>query len=335
MGKKIRILSFDGGGIRGIIPATIIEYIENRIKQQTGDKNAVIQDYFDMIAGTSTGGILACFYLHQSRLPAKDAVWLYVNDGKKIFNPKGGSFLNKILKYVTAKYSSKGIETVLNDTFKDAKLSQAGTYSLITAYDIVNRKSVFFTVPDAKARPSEKDFHLKDIARATSAAPTYFKPASIKSIGNDELHHLVDGAMFANNPSLCAIVEARKTKFSQCPEPTIKDIYLLSIGTGKESHTLDPKKASRWGILDWAVPVVDILMTASPEIVNYQLTQLFNVAGCSDCYVRLEPGLLNANHAMDDASDENIKNLADAGKNFVDNNLDKLNNIVDTIIESH
>ena len=332
--KKVRILSIDGGGIRGIISAVILEYIENKLKEKSGNPNAVIQDYFDMIAGTSTGGILTCFYLHPSKFPAGKAIDLYADNGKKIFKPKG-AFLNKMLSVFTAKYAVKGLETVLNDTFGDYKLSQVNRHGLVTAYDIVKRKSVLFTVPEAKKNPSEKDFYLKDIARATSAAPTYFEPASFKSMDNEIAYNLIDGAMFANDPSLCALVEARKTEFEKCNYPTIKNIYLVSIGTGKITQEISPQKASNWGIAAWAVPIVDILMTASPEVVSYQLNKLFEVADCSDCYVRLEPKLCEASPEMDDVSKDNIKNLKEAGEKYIKEHKEDLDKIVENLLKNN
>jgi patatin-like phospholipase/acyl hydrolase len=328
--KKVRILSIDGGGIRGVIPAVILEHIENKLKEKSGNANAVLQDYFDMIAGTSTGGILTCFYLHPSRFPAKKAIELYVDNGKKIFDPKL-PLLNSVLGLVSAKYAVKGLEKALSDTFGNTRLSQVTKHSLITAYDIVNRKSVLFTVPEAKTNAPKKDFYLKDIARATSAAPTYFEPAAIKSWGND-LHNLIDGGMFANDPSLCALIEARKTEFEKFNRPTIKDIYLVSVGTGNDAQALNPKKASGWGVAGWASPVIDILMSASPEVVSYQLKQLFDVAGCSDCYLRLNPALLKASAEMDDVSAKNIDNLKEAGKDFISKNAGKLDKIAEELV---
>jgi len=120
MSKKISILSIDGGGIRGIIPAVILEHIEQNLQKKTRNQNVRLADYFDMIAGTSTGGILTCFYLHPSRLPAEKAVKLYTNNGKKIFKSKF-SLLNCVSSLFIAKYSEKGLETALNDALGDCK----------------------------------------------------------------------------------------------------------------------------------------------------------------------------------------------------------------------
>jgi patatin-like phospholipase/acyl hydrolase len=330
MTKKVTILSIDGGGIRGIIPAVVLAEVEKRLQEKSGNPDARLADYFDMVAGTSTGGILSCCYLHPERMPAEKAIELYAANGKRIFK-KRIPILNAVLNLLTSKYPVAGIEKALSDTFGACRLSQVNKHSLVTAYDIENRKSVFFTVPEAKEF-EERDYYLKDIARATSAAPTYFKPATVKSAGIGQFT-LVDGAMFANDPALCALVEARKTVFEgKHRNPVIKDLYVVSIGTGKEAQALNAKKASRWGIAGWAVPVVDMLMTASPEVVSYQLKQLFNVAGCSDCYVRLNPELCEAKPDMDDASDKNIANLKNAGLAYINEHAEELDRIVEQLI---
>ena len=122
---------------------------------------------------------------------------------------------------------------------------------------------------------------IKDIARATSAAPTYFAPAHIESL-NGQIYSLVDGGMFANNPALCAYAEARKTLFSKVlkdadkkDKPTAQDMIIVSLGTGsvkKQYHYNDFKHA---GEIKWLEPVIDILMSGNSETVAYQLTQMY------------------------------------------------------------
>ena len=177
--KKIRILSIDGGGIRGIIPGQILVRIEELLGKR-------IAEHFDMIAGTSTGGILTCAFLfpnNQNRtkpkFTAQEVVDLYFKWGGEIFDIP---FFHKIRTaggLFDEKFPSDGLEEALISYFEDKRLSELLKPTLITAYDIKNRKAVFFTQHDAKKDPS-KDFLVRDLARATSAAPTYFECARIQ-----------------------------------------------------------------------------------------------------------------------------------------------------------
>jgi len=336
MKRKVTILSIDGGGIRGLIPAVILNYIEKRLQLQTHNPNATLADYFDLIAGTSAGGILACYYLlppvpgqeRHSRYDASEAVDMYANFGKEIFN-------RKFLRFGVAreKYPATGLEKILKDCMGDVTLAQSRKDCLITAYDVTERKAVLFTSPDARLY-EHKNYLLRDVARATSAAPTYFELAAIKSMGG-AASYLIDGAMYAGNPTMCAVVEANKSVFEVCAHPDIDDLYILSVGTGKEKKKYDFNKARNWGAVGWAQPVIDILLSASAEVVDYQMRQLFKVAGCKDDYVRLEPELGKAKPEMDNASDENIRQLKDAGECFVQDHLDELDDIVHRLLENN
>jgi patatin-like phospholipase/acyl hydrolase len=335
MRNKINILSIDGGGIRGIIPAVILNYIEERLRARTGDKNTTLADYFDMIAGTSTGGILTCFYLlppqegHplHSRYPAKDAVDLYTKRGKEIFKHKFSFF-----GLASEIYPATGLEKILQETMGETTLAQLRKDCLVTAYDITERKAVFFTRPDAKRYP-HRNYLIRDIARATSAAPTYFEPAVVRSQGG-ATSYLVDGAMFAGNPALCAWVEAPKIENETgnvSNTITQKNMTVLSIGTGKERKKYDYDKAKKWGLLSWARPVVDILLSSSAEVVDYQMRKIFSAAGCPDNYIRLEPALGKAKPDMDDASDDNIQKLTDAGHAFIEENIERIEKVIEQL----
>ncbi len=334
MKKKVCILSIDGGGIRGLIPAIISAEIEKRLQLKTGDSNVTLSDYFDMIAGTSTGGILTCFYLlppeptqtQHSKFYAADAIPLYANHGKEIFQKKG---FNPFGIFSEA-YSAKGLEKILKEKMGDAKLSDSKKHCLITAYDVNLCKAVLFTYPEAKEKDS-RNYYMRDIARATAAAPTYFELADIQSF--DETHsYLIDGGMYAGNPVLCAIVEARKTVFDKCNHPEIPDLYVVSLGTGKSAKHYDPEKAKKWGLAGWARPVVDIMMSSSSEVVHYQVKQLFDVAECTSCYNRLEIDLGTKTSEMDDVSKGNIARLQQVSADFCKNNSALLDKIVDDLI---
>jgi predicted acylesterase/phospholipase RssA len=139
MNKKIRILSIDGGGIRGIIPAVILNHVEKRLQFHSGNPDTTLADYFDLVAGTSAGGILACYYLlppkpgqeSHSRYFASEAIDMYAKHGKEIFN-------RKLLRFGIAKekYPVAGLEKVLKDCMGEVTLAQSRKNCIITAYDV-------------------------------------------------------------------------------------------------------------------------------------------------------------------------------------------------------
>jgi patatin-like phospholipase/acyl hydrolase len=180
------------------------------------------------------------------------------------------------------------------------------------------------------------------VARATSAAPTYFSPAHIESL-NKQIFSLVDGGMFANNPALCAYAEARKLDFSKLfnnqekpDKPNVSDMIIVSMGTGSVKKRYSYQDFKYAGELKWLEPVIDILMSGNSETVSYQLSQMYLTLSERDQknYYRLEPGLKEACSEMDEATAENINNLYQAGLTFVHDNKAKLENIADAILEN-
>src|SRR5690606_15673309 len=201
-----KILSIDGGGIRGIIPGMLLAALERRLKRQSGDPDAAIVDYFDFFAGTSTGGILICLLLcpdeqnpSRPNFTAQEALDLYVMHGGEIF--KAGFFRRMIAKFglLSERYPSANLEQVLSTYFADTRLSQLLKPCIITAYNIELRKTHFFRQQAAIARGETRDFYLRDVCRATSAAPTYFSVAEVYSMSRTR-YPLLDGGVFAPNP---------------------------------------------------------------------------------------------------------------------------------------
>jgi len=342
--KKVVILSIDGGGIRGILPGVIIAYLEAQLKIKTNDPESHICDYFDLLAGTSTGGILTCMYLApgdngQPKFSAQDAVDLYLKNGSNIFSiPFGRRMLNWFGLF-EARYPVRNIERILQTYLGDAKLSQALKPCMITAYEIFQRKTVFFNQVDTR-KGITKDYLLRDIARSTSAAPTYFRPAKIRSSFGAPLY-LVDGGMFANNPSMCAYAEARTLQFSKIlarpdkPDyPNATEMLMISIGTGSRGEAYTYSKAKNWGVAGWLKPLIDILMSGNSETVHYELLQLFGAVDPENgrYYFRLEPTVGTAGNAMDLATPENMNALEEAAKTFVTDNENQLDKIIDLLI---
>lgn len=351
--SKIRILSLDGGGIRGIIPATIIQYIEQEIGRLTGNKKTRIGEYLDMVAGTSTGGILASLYLTPlnpgetiARYNATDALLLYKEHGKKIFQ-KG--FWEKFTNFQlwNERFKADNLQKLLDEYFGNTLLSQLIRPCLITSYDFFKRRATFFNSTGARLYGGEvKDFYVKNITRATSAAPTYFEPAQINSLGGGEFN-LIDGGVFVNNPAMCAYSEARNTEFSKDrfmtdkfklpkkDKPAAKDMFIVSIGTGSESKQFDFEKLKNAGLVSWLPVIIDIMMSGNSETVDYHLRKIYDTLEDSDKtdYMRLNPSLHSASSEMDNASRKNTEALFEAGSMYVYDNQEQLNKIAAKLVE--
>lgn len=329
--KKIRILSLDGGGIRGIIPATVMVHIEQRLKEFSKNPNARIADYFDIIVGTSTGGILGCYYLvPDPKFTAQRALNLYVEKGYEIFNQsKKNGLLGVRQLFDATKYNPKNIERIFKEELGDLKINQLIKPCLITTYDMVRGSSFFFSSRDDQ---SKWDFYVRDVLRSTSAAPTYFPPAVIKNLAerNEKLATMVnlDGGVFANNPALCAYAEVRSKKSNEFGYDVKSDkMMMLTIGTGSIPSAYEASKSpGDWGVIKWAKSAPEIMMDGALDTVNYQIKKIFGVEGekeYNDNFIRVDyplnlrkkdsTGNYPYSADMSDASPKNIKDLQRAG----------------------
>lgn len=294
------ILSIDGGGIRGIIPALVLAKLEQYLCKRTAF-------VFDLIAGTSTGGILALALSkpndrNSPQYSAAELVNLYEEHGATIFKrPAWRKFLPASALF-EQKYDAQGLESVLEHYFGDCRLSSAYPDVLITSYEIERRFPFFFRSKMSRILPGY-DFPMKVAARATSAAPTFFEPVKIPAEGPAGYYALVDGGLYANNPSLCALIEGR----SQWPgEPTL----LVSLGTGSLTRPISYDDSRHWGVARWAKPVLDIAFDGVSSTVDYQVKRvLVNEYDQRQVYFRFQPVLDPGLTQMDDASPRNIRRL--------------------------
>ncbi len=317
--KKKLVLSIDGGGIRGIIPGQFIVKMEETF-------NLKVAEVFDLFAGTSTGGILTCAYLlpggasGDPKYNSEQVVDLYLKNGDKIFDIP---FFHKIRTaggVLDEKYPSAGIEGVLNTYFGEAWLKDLLKPTVITSYDIVRRKGHFFKQQKA-IENEDYNFKVKDVARSTSAAPTYFECAKIYNElgGNSEDNEfaLIDGGVFVNNPALAAYAEGRNIlKNEDGSDCTAKDMKILSLGTGftRKEYTYD--KAKNWGMAQWVQPIIDIMMSGGAEVADYQLKAIYDSVDERDQYLRANIDLKDHESVdpdMDNASPENMENLKEVG----------------------
>ena len=297
MAKLIKVLSIDGGGIRGIIPAMILAEIERRSKKP-------IAGHFDLIAGTSSGGILALGLTvpgddGQPRYSAEDGIQLFSGGGGRIFSRSLWHKIHSVWNVEQEKYRSDGIEEVFRAYFGDTRLKDALTELLITSYEIERRTPFFFKTTKAKD-PDQPgyDFPMWQVARATSAAPTYFEPVKIEIDDPSGYYALVDGGIFANNPAMCALAEAS----AMHPE---SEFLIASLGAGEFTQPLLYDHAKNWGLRRWAQPIVGISFDGTSATVDYQLTQLLP----GSRYFRFQGKLNECNDDMDDADPANVRAL--------------------------
>lgn len=344
--KKARILSLDGGGIRGILSGTILTYLEEQIKRRTGNEEAKIGEYFDLVAGTSTGGILGLVCISPDedgkfKYSAKAALDIYLDQGDEIFDVSLRKKIESLKGILDEKYAATELEEALFDYLGEKRLSEVLKPCVITSYDIRNRKAHFFTSIEAKSEIY--DYYLRDVARATSAAPTYFEPVRVKSIYGTP-HALVDGGVFANNPSLCAYAEARNINFSEVladkdkpDKPGAKDMLIVSIGTGEVKQPYHYKEFRDAGVLEWIKPLIDVMMSGNSETVDYQLKQIYETLSAKNCkdYYRIQPKLIRGTSDMDNGKLENLRALYEDGLASVELYKEQLDEIAEKLIANH
>jgi patatin-like phospholipase/acyl hydrolase len=271
----VRILAIDGGGIRGLIPALVLAEIERR----TGRR---IAQLVDLIAGTSTGGILACALSRPDPLPAAEIAGLYDQEGPKIFDRSLLKTITSADGYLDELYSDAGLVAALKRYLDDTRLADATVPVLLTAYDLEARNAVLLRSTDGG------ELSMVDAAHATSAAPTYFEPVRVGALT------LVDGGVCAVNPAMTAYAEVAGQTLD----------VLASLGTGEHTRPLHYDKVKGWGKLAWAQPIIDVVFDGSADTVDAQLARL---AGAR--YVRLQTRLDEASDSLDDASAGNLAAL--------------------------
>ena len=321
--KPVKILSIDGGGIRGVIPAMVLAQIESL----TGKP---VSELFDLIAGTSTGGVLALALAKPGRTgspyySAGEMVLLYEREGRRIFHQPALAKLLSIGNLVEEKYPSEGIEDVLEEYFGETRLKDALNDVLITSYETERRLPFFFKSRNARTREGH-DYPMKAVARATSAAPTYFEPLKLDADDLRDYYSLIDGGVYANNPSLCGYVEA-KTLY-----PGREDVVFVSLGTGELTRPLRYDDARDWGLAGWAKHILNVVLDGVSSTVDYQLRQLLpaHPDGVRR-YWRFQVRLNEDNEAMDDARQENIRSLKLLAEGLIRDRSDDLKSLCEAL----
>ena len=270
-----------------MIPALVLSELERRAGRRTFE-------LFDLIAGTSTGGILACALCAPDPLPATELVKLYEEEGPEIFDRSIYQRVRSAEGLLDEKYDDAALDRALDRFLSHKRLSESKPDLLVPAYDMTLPGPYFFKTTKAKETPATDDFRLSEVARATSAAPTYFEPYGT----GDKA--LVDGGVFATNPAMCAVAEVLNRE-----DLRPRDVVLLSLGTGERTHKRPFDEIKDWGLAAWARPILNVVFDGVSDAVNYQLERVLT----NERYYRLQVELTLATDDLDDASEHNLRDL--------------------------
>lgn len=329
--KVVKILAMDGGGIRGIIPAIVLAEIERRTQKP-------IAQLFDLVAGTSTGGIIALGMVTpdingQPKYNAKDILSLYEDRGKDIFTQSSvWRRIKTVGSWIDKKYLSYGMDTVLADVFGETRIADAVKEVIIPSYEIEKRMPYFFKSHYAK-QGLRHNYLMREVARATAAAPTYFSPIKIEippgASAETGTHTFIDGGVFANNPSMCAYVEAQ-TLF-----PDADDYLVVSIGTGELLESYGYQEAQYWGTANWIQPLFSIVFHGNGAIADHQMQMLLPPSPDGEHrYFRFQTEMHQDNTAFDEVSEANLESLKElAYKNIIYKQSGRLNRLCELLIE--
>nr|VDC84324.1 unnamed protein product [Brassica rapa] len=347
-GSLVTILSLDGGGIRGTISGVILACLEKQLQEIDGE-DVRLADYFDVVAGTSTGGLITAMLTvpdatGRPHFAAKDIVPFYLEHCPKIFpQPEGvAALLPKLPKLLSGpKYDGKYLRNLLSNLLGETKLHQTITNVVIPTFDMKKLQPTIFSSYQALFDPS-LDVKLSDICIGTSAAPTFFPPhyfSNKDSQGKTSEFHLVDGGVTASNPTLVAMTAVTKQIVKNNPDmgklkPLGYDKFLvISIGTGstKKVEKYSAKKAAKWGIISWlyddgSTPILDITMESSRDMIHFHSSVLFKALQSEDKYLRIDDDTLdNDAGSTDVATKSNLENLVKIGEKVLKNRVVHMN----------
>ncbi|KAK7310493.1 hypothetical protein RJT34_08046 [Clitoria ternatea] len=348
-GNLVTILSIDGGGIRGIIPATIIAFLESQLQELDGAE-ARLADYFDVISGTSTGGLVTAMLTapdenNRPLFAAKDIKPFYLNHCPQIFPQyRGlcGTLLAKVLRSLGGpKYNGKYLHNVVREKLGDIRLHEALTNVVIPTFDIKCLQPIIFSSYQVKMSPC-MDAKLSDICISTSAAPTYLPAHNFKnedSQGNVREYNLIDGGVCANNPTLVAINEVTKqiikenSDFFPMKPLEYGRLLIISIGTGtaKNEEKFNAEMAAKWGLLDWlthsgATPLIDVFTQSSADMVDFHLATVTQALHSEDNYLRIQDdALMGTDSSVDISTQENLEKLCHIGEKLLKKPVSRVN----------
>lgn len=312
--SNFRVLSLDGGGVRGYLSALLLANMESFLDNYLGDSSP-IGKRFDLIVGTSTGGLIALALAAGKR--AAEVLSFYETHIPLIF---GSTKRRSIGWFTSPKYKPSDLSKALDDFFGDATMGDLARDACVVAVSLQNAKPRLYKSAYLKRNAGRLGELLVDVALSTSAAPTYF-PAHSGRFSSD----LVDGGLCANNPAVVGIVEAlqfeEKSKRTACGAvpPDLERIRLVSIGTGEPcAMPYDHRKLKQAGLRQWifsvgrsgpAVPLFEVTIEAQSVLAHFQAAFMLK-----ERYLRVNPRLTFPMRLDDASRISELKNLGDLDK---------------------
>ncbi|XP_059071422.1 patatin-like protein 2 [Cryptomeria japonica] len=337
-----RILSVDGGGVRGLIPVQLLKFLEKQLQKLDGE-DARLADYFNIMAGTSTGGLITTMlatpdpndHKHNRPFSTQKIEDFYLKNASLIFpQPSKWNIFHGIFG---PKYNGKHLVDILEqEKFHERRLCDTATNLVIPTFDIKTQFPTIFASHEAKVDPL-KNPHLMDVCLSTTAAPTYFPSHQFttnSSDGKTQVFNLVDGGVAANNPPLIAMNLVTRAVHQDTrivdKKEHLDHFIVLSLGTGlEEGIEWDAKKAATWGSLKWIThdgrtPLIESIMNASSDMVNIHTALMLHHV--KENYLRIQEWQLKGSEAkMDLSTDENLRNLVKKGQELLDKPVRSLN----------
>lgn len=304
-----KILSIDGGGIRGLMAAVVLDHLQSRLPLP-------LSRYFDVVGGTSTGAIIAGLI----RAEKTGLADFYRVHGPVIFSKKKPATWLRVqlakLGLVGYQYGQLYFRQQLKAALGDVRLKDVPP--LVSVCQNPADKKAWILTSDKARRDPDYDFALADAVFASAAAPAYFEPARIASAAGNT-YSLVDGGLVAPNPALVGLTELVKERGSEITEVPL----ILSFGTGPDSVGAD--FSGKPAVL-FAADVIDAQMASASEMVESTLGTLFDFFKLTDRYIRINPPVTGL--SMDDASLGAIDLLIEAGRQCIRENAEALDRVV-------
>ncbi|CAI0553688.1 unnamed protein product [Linum tenue] len=309
-------------------------------EQELDGEGARIADYFDVISGTSTGGLVATMLAapNENKRPlfaAKEIVQFYLENSPKIFpqNRSVFAWVVKLWKVLTGpQYDGKYLRKAIRKMLGSSKLHDSLTNLVIPTFDIKKLQPVIFSSYQVETLPT-LDAKLSDICISTAAPPTFFPVHYFKnqdSQGNVREFNLIDGGIAANNPTLVAITEVTKQIMKNPGGCSMKPMeygrfLVISLGTGsnKTEEKYNAKTASKWGVISWlyhkgSSPLISCYSDAISDMVDYHNCVVFKALESEDNYLRIDDDKLQGDTVSADlATEENLNNLVKVGENLL------------------